>query len=153
MSIIKKNKMRTTFIAFLVFSLFSLSLSSMNKSKSIKDTIQNGRKCSVEKLIVKTERFEKDRKFLFWKLPHKKITLIDRIINTDGKVILKKSSILICSSDACDYRRFCRIKIVGNEIWIFQYNKDPEKGVIKRYDFCKKYISTKIWDKESLIDD
>lgn len=145
--------MRTTFIVLLIFSLFSLSLFSMNESMLIKDTIQNGRKCSVEKLIVKTERFEKNRKFLFWKLPHKKITLIDRIINTDGKVILKKSSILICSLDACDYRRFCRIKIVGNEIWLFKYNKDPEKGIIERYDFCKKYISTKKWEKESLIDD
>lgn len=144
--------MRTSFIALIGFSFFSLSLFSMNKLKSAEDTIQKERKCSVENLTLKTERTEKDRNFLFWRLPHKKVTIVDRIINADGKVILKKTSVLICSSCACDTRRFRRIKIVANEIWIFQYNKDPEKAVIKRYDFCKKYLSKKIWDEGDFND-
>ena len=141
--------MKTTFITLIVFSFFSLSVSSMNKLKSTEDTIQNEKKCSVKNLTLKTERIEKKRKFIFWRLPHKKIIDVDRLINTNGKVILKKTSIQICSSDACDNRKFRRIKIVNNEIWIFQYNRrDPEKAVIKRYDFCKKYLGEKIWDEE-----
>lgn len=144
--------MRTTFITSIVFSFFSLSVISMNKLKSTQDSIQNAKKCSVENLTLKTERIEKKRKFIFWKLPHKKIINVDRIINANGKVILKKTSIQICSSDACGDRKFCRIKIVNNEIWIFQFNRDPEKGIIKRYDFCEKYLGEKIWDEENFND-
>lgn len=140
--------MRAIFITSIVFSFFSLSVISMNKMKSIDDTIQNGKRCSVKKLTLETERIEKKRKFIFWELPHKKITIVDRVVNTKGKVILKKTSIQICSRDACDDIKFCRIKIVDNEMWIFQYDRDPEKGIIKRYDFCKKYLGEKIWDDE-----
>jgi hypothetical protein len=144
--------MKTTFLTLIVFSFFSLSVSSMNKLKSTEDTIQNEKKCSVKNLTLKTERIEKNRKFIFWKLPHKKITTVDRLVNTKGKVILKKTSIEICSSDACGDRKFRRIKIVNNEIWIFQYGRDPVKGIIKRYDFCKKYLGEKIWDEENFND-
>jgi len=41
----------------------------------------------------------------------------------EGKVILKKSSILVCSMDACDDLKFDRIKIRHNEIWVFQYKR------------------------------
>ncbi len=58
--------------------------------------IQFKKESTFKKLILKTERIEKERKFIFWKLPHKKITIVDRIINMEGKVILKKSSILVC---------------------------------------------------------
>lgn len=141
--------MRTTFITSIVFSFFSLSVISMNKLKSKEDTIQNKRKCSAQNVILKTERIESNRKFIFWKLPHKKIITVDRIIDVNGKVILKKSSIQICSNDACDDRKFRKIKIIDNEIWIFQYNRNPEKAIIKRYDFCRKYLGEKIWDEKS----
>lgn len=125
----------------------------MNKLKSTEDTIQKERKCSVKNLTLKTERIEKSRKFIFWKLPHKKIIIVDRIINSNGKIILKKSSVDICSSDACDEIKFRRIKIIDNEIWIFQHNRKPEKAIIKRYDFCEKYLGEKIWDEQKSFND
>lgn len=142
--------MRKTFIISIVFSSFSLSVNSMNKLNSTEDTIHNEKKCSVKNLTLKTERSEKNRKFIFWKLPHKKITTVDRIVNNNGKVILKKTSIQICSNDACDDRKLRRVKIVNNEIWIFQYDRDPEKGIIKRYDFCENYLGEKVWDEEDI---
>ena len=138
------------FITLILFSFFSLSIFSMNISKLSRDTIQNEKKCSNENIELITERVEKKRKFIFWKLPHKKITIVDRIVNTNGKVILKKTSIQICSNDACDDRKLRRVKIVNNEIWIFQYDRDPEKGIIKRYDFCENYLGEKVWDEEDI---
>jgi len=124
----------------------------MNKLKSTDDTIRNEKKFSVKNLTLKSERIEKKRKFMFWKLPNKKIITTDKIINSNRKVILKKTSIQICSTDACDNIKFRRIKIVDNEIWIFHYNRNPEKAIIKRYNFCKNYLGKNIWNEKSFND-
>ena len=144
--------MRTIFIISIFFSFFSLSEISMNKLKSTDDTIRNEKKFSVKNLTLKSERIEKKRKFMFWKLPNKKIITTDKIINSNRKVILKKTSIQICSTDACDNIKFRRIKIVDNEIWIFHYNRNPEKAIIKRYNFCKNYLGKNIWNEKSFND-
>lgn len=144
--------MRTIFIISIFFSFFSLSAISMNKLKSTDDTIRNEKKCSVKNLTLKSERIEKNRKFMFWKLPHKKIITNDKIINSNRKVILKKTSIQICSTDACDDIKFRRIKIVDKEIWVFHYNRNPEKAIIKRYNFCKNYLGKNIWNEKSFND-
>lgn len=144
--------MRITFITSIVFSFFSLSTISMDKLKSTEDTIRNEKKCSVKNLTLKSEKIEKNRKFMFWKLPHKKIITTDKIINSNRKVILKKTSIQFCSTDACDNIKFRRIKIVDNEIWIFHYNRNPEKAIIRRYNFCKNYLGKNIWNEKSFND-
>lgn len=141
--------MRTIFLTSIVFSLFSHSMVSMCKFKSVQDTIFIKKECSVKNLMIKTERRERNRKFIFWKLPHKKITIVDKVINTDGKVIFKKSTILVCSADACGDTKFRRIKIIKNEIWIFQYNRNPDNAVIKHYDFCGKYLNKTDWNEKS----
>ena len=144
--------MRTTFFKTIIFSLFSISLMSMNKLKSTENVDKSDLNCTVEIVMLKTERNEKNRKFLFWKLPHKKITIVDKVIDTNGKEIFKKSSTQICSNDACDDRKFRRIKIIENEIWIFEHNRNPEKAIIKRYDFCRKYLDENIWNEKSFDD-
>ena len=55
--------------------------------------------------------------------------------------------------DACDTKKFCRIKIIENEIWIFQYNRNLKKAVIKLYDSCGKYLSQKKWDDDKSFED
>lgn len=109
-------------------------------------------KCSVTTVTLKTERIEKKRKFLFWRLPHKKIIHIDKVFDNNGKRILKKTSIQICSSDACDNIKYRRVKIVNNEIWVFHYNRNPEKAIIKCYDYCGKFLNLKPWVDESFND-
>ncbi|CAA9200044.1 hypothetical protein FLA105534_02940 [Flavobacterium bizetiae] len=145
--------MQIKFILSILFIFFSLSIFNMNKSKSSRDTIQNEEKYSNESIQLKTERVEKKRKSLFWKLPHKKIIITDRVITTDRKLIVKTRSIHICSLDACDTRKFRRIKIIKNEIWIFRYNADPEKAIIKRYDSYGKFLSTENWDQKKSFED
>jgi len=56
--------MRIKFIISLVIGFFSVSVIGMNKLKSMHDTIQE-RECTFKKLILKTERIEKERKFIF----------------------------------------------------------------------------------------
>lgn len=141
------------FITLILFSFFSLSIFSMNMSKSSRDTIQNEKKCSNENIELKTERVEKKRKFVFWKLCHKKIIITDRVITTDQKLIVRTRSIHICSLDACDTRKFRRIKIIKNKIWIFQYNRDPEKAIIKHYDSCGNFLSKENWDQKKSFED
>lgn len=137
----------------ILLSLFSLSIFSMNNSELSRDTTQNDKKCSSENIQLKTERVEKKRKFLFWKLLHKKIIITDQVVTTDRKLIVKTRSIHICSLDACDTRKFRRIKIIKNEIWMFQYNRDPEKAIIKRYDSCGNFLSKENWDKKMSFED
>ena len=145
--------MQIKFITSILFSFFSLSIFSMNISKLSRDTIQNEKVCSSEKIELKTERVEKKRKFVFWKLPHNKIIITDRVITSDQKLIVKTRSFHICSLDACDTRKFRRIKIIKNEIWIFRYNRHPEKAIIKRYDSCGKFLSKENWDEKKSFED
>ena len=145
--------MQIKFITSILFSFISLSIFSMNISKLSRDTIQNEKICSSQKIELKTERVEKKRKFVFWKLPHNKIIITDRVITSDQKLIVKTRSIHICSLDACDTRKFRRIKIIKNKIWIFRYNTDPEKAIIKRYDSCGKFLSKENWNEKKSFED
>jgi hypothetical protein len=108
--------------------------------------------CKNKNVVVKTERIEKNQKFLFWKLPHKKVIIIDKVLDSEKNIILRRKSISICSIDACDDRKFCRVKIVDHEIWIFEVDKDYEKSIIKRYDFCGNYLGQKDWTEELFYD-
>ena len=103
--------------------------------------------CETEKVTLKTERTEKEHKFLFWSLSRKKVTVIDNVLDSNGNTIFKEKSVYICSMDACDDRRFRRIKIVDKEIWLFHSNNTNfEKAYIKRYDFCGNYLGKKDWE-------
>jgi hypothetical protein len=142
--------MKITIQIIMLFVLSSVyGIHKLPPIDSIND-IEN--KCSVTTVTLKTERIEKKRKFLFWKLPHKKIIHIDKVFDSNGKRILKKTSIAICSSDVCDNIKYRRVKIVNNEIWIFHYNRNLEKAIIKHYDFCGKFLGQKAWVNESFID-
>jgi hypothetical protein len=49
--------------------------------------------------------------------------------------------------DASDTRKFNRIKIKGDEIWVFNHGKNYDKdGTIKRYNYCGEFIGTKTWE-------
>ena len=117
-----------------------------------KNEIQNGcltenKDCGIESVTLKTERIEKKRKFIFWTLRHKKVVVTDRVIDSNGNKIFEKKSVFICSMDACDDRKFNRVKIVGKEIWIFSHGKNVDKvKPIKRYDFCGNFLGTKKWE-------
>ena len=138
-------------------SIFSISISLIfliiNLNSGIKtNEIQNGcltenKDCGIESVTLKTERIEKKRKFLFWTLRHKKVVVTDRVIDSNGNEIFEKKSVFICSMDACDDRKFNRVKIVRKEIWIFSHGKNVDKvKPIKRYDFCGNFIGTKKWE-------
>lgn len=140
--------MQKIFTISILLSLFSLFANSKTKgipanTLYVIDTI-----CSANNVTLKSERTEKDRKFLFWKLPHKKIIVRDQVKDANVNIILKETTIYICSLDACESRRYRRIKITANEILLFYYNRNPDNAIIKRYDFCGNYLGKKIWDEE-----
>lgn len=138
----------------ILFSFISLHTANANELSNEDESVNfKTNKCSIKSAVLKSDRIVKDRKFIFWKLRHKKIIIIDRVINEKGHEILKKRSVHICSMDACDTKKFRRIRIIENEIWIFQYNRNPEKGIIKRYDLCAKYLSQKEWDDDKSFED
>ena len=127
----------------------------INLNSGIKITeIQNqylteNKDCGIESVTLKTERIEKKRKFLFWTLRHKKVIVTDRVIDSNGNKLFEKKSVFICSLDACDDRKFNRVKIVGKEIWIFSHGKNVDKvKPIRRYDFCGNFLGTKEWELE-----
>ena len=138
-------------------SIFSISISLIfliiNIDSGLKTTeIQNvglteNQDCGIESVTLKTERIEKKRKFLFWTLRHKKVIVVDRIIDNSGNQVFEKKSVFISSMDASDTRKFNRIKIVGKEIWIFSHGKNVDKvNPIKRYDFCGNFLGIKKWE-------
>ncbi len=101
--------------------------------------------CETENLVLKTETIERERKFLFWKLPHKKVILIDKLVNSNGKVILKRKSVFLVSMDSSEDKIFRRIKIVDREIQVFRHSRDYQNQFIELYDFCGKYKGRRIW--------
>lgn len=138
----------------ILFSIISFQTANANKLPNEDESVTfKTHKCSLKNATLKSERTEKDRKFIFWKLRHKKIIIIDQVIDENGNKIFKKKSVYICSMDACDTKKFCRIKIIENEIWIFQYNRNPKKAVIKLYDSCGKYLSQNKWDDDKSFED
>ncbi|WP_282122473.1 hypothetical protein [Algibacter mikhailovii] len=145
-------------------SMFSVSLSLIlvfiNLNSGIKTSeIQNKTltekiDCGIESVTLKTEQIEKKRKFLFWSLKHKKVIVTDRIIDLNGNEVFEKKSVFISSMDASDTRKFNRIKIVGNEIWIFSHGKNVDKvKPINRYNFCGDYLGEKDWEDGDYYDD
>ena len=138
----------------LIFSI-SISLISLiiNPDSGIKTTelqsanLTKNDSCRIESVTLKTESIDTKRKFLFWTLKHKKIIVTDRIIDPNGIVLFEKKSVFISSMDASEDRKFRRIKLKENEIWLFKYGKIfNTNGSIKRYNFCGEYLGTKKWE-------
>lgn len=99
----------------------------------------------VEKVHFETFTSSKTRKFLFWKLRHKKDIVKDEILDGKGNLIMKSKSVFISSNDAIDDKRFRRLQVKNNEIWKFYANKSATRTKIRRYDFCGKYLGKKEW--------
>lgn len=130
----------------LIFLFINLN-SGIKTTESQNVNLTEKNDCGIENVTLKTERIEKKRKFLFWTLRHKKVIVTDLIIDQNGNEIFEKKSVFISSMDASDTRKFNRIKIVGNEIWIFSHGKNVDKlKPIKRYDFCGNFLGTKKWE-------
>ena len=132
-----------------------INLNSGIKTSEIRNkTLTEKIDCGIENVTLKTERIEKKRKFLFWTLKHKKVIVTDRIIDQNGNEVFEKKSVFISSMDASDTRKFNRIKIVGNEIWIFSHGKNVDKvKPINRYNFCGDYLGEKDWEDGDYYDD
>ncbi len=132
-----------------------INLNSGIKTSEIRNkTLTEKIDCGIENVTLKTERIEKKRKFLFWTLKHKKVIVTDRIIDQNGNEVFEKKSVFISSMDASDTRKFNRIKIVGNEIWIFSHGKNVDKvKPINRYNFCGDYLGKKDWEDGDYYDD
>ena len=72
-----------------------INLNSGIKTSEIQDkTLTEKIDCGIESVTLKTERIEKQRKFLFWTLKHKKVIVTDRIIDQNGNEVLKKNQSL-----------------------------------------------------------
>ena len=135
---------------FLIINLNSGIKTTEIQNKTLTEKID----CGIESVTLKTDRIEKKRKFLFWTLKHKKVIVTDRIINKNGNEVFEKKSVFISSMDASDTRKFNRIKIVGNEIWVFSHGKNVDKvKPINRYNFCGNYLGKRDWEDGDYYDD
>jgi len=146
------NSIFSTIISF-IFLITNLNSGlKTTEIRNVNLTKQNA--CEIDIVTLKTERLEKKRKFLFWTLRHKKVIVTDRIVDVNGKELFNKKSVFICSMDACDDRKFNRIKIVDKEIWIFSHGKNVDKvKPIKRYNFCGDYLGNKDWEDGDYYND
>ncbi len=122
-----------------------------SKSKAEK-TIKK-ESCGIENVTLKTEQIQKKRKFLFWDLGHKKVILIDKVLDSSGEIIFERKSAFIQSLDSSKDIRFRRIKLVDGEIWVFRYNKKPENEYIERYNYCGKYLGKRKWESGDFYDE
>jgi len=131
-----------------LISLIIIPNSGIKTTELQSDYMAKNDSCGIESVTLKTESIDKNRKFLFWTLKHKKVIVIDQIIDPNGTVLFEKKSVFISSMDASDDRRFRRVKLKENEIWLFSYGKIfNTKGSIKRYNFCGEYLGTKSWEE------
>ena len=132
-----------------------INLNSRIKTTEIKNVnLTEKNDCEIDSVTLKTERIEKKRKFLFWTLRHKKVIVIDRVVDQNRNEVFEKKSVFISSMDAYDIRKFNRIKIVDNEIWIFGHGKNVDKvKSINRYNFCGDYLGKKDWEEGDYYDD
>ena len=132
-----------------------INLNSGIKTTEIKNVnLTEKNDCEIDSVTLKTERIEKKRKFLFWTLRHKKVIVIDRVVDQNRNEVFEKKSVFISSMDAYDIRKFNRIKIVDNEIWIFGHGKNVDKvKSINRYNFCGDYLGKKDWEEGDYYDD
>ncbi len=71
--------------------------------------------------------------------------MIDKAIDSNGQIILKRKSIYLQSMDASEDKRFKRIKIENGEIRVFRHNKNYQKQFVEIYNFCGKYKGKRIW--------
>lgn len=163
-----RNKAYTTTLSLIFKSLdinsilitfSSLVLTIFNPIDGIKDSKSNSDNwagigtCRIEKVNLETKDVEKNRKFLFWKLSHKKVVIIDRVTDDNGNVILDRKSKLIQTMDSSEDIKFRRIKLVYGEIWVFRYNRNPKNEFIKRYNNCGKYLGKRKWESGDFYDD
>ncbi len=136
----------------LIFVFLNLN-SGIKTSKIRNKTLTKKVDCGIENVTLKTERIEKKRKFLFWTLKHKKVIVTDCIIDQNGNEVFEKKSVFISSMDATDTRKFNRIKIIENEIWIFSHGKNVDKvKPINRYNYCGDYLGKKDWEDGDYYD-
>lgn len=148
------NVIKLTFSISLSFILLFINLNSGKKPTEKRNiNLIEKNDCGIKSVSVKTERASKKRKFLFWKLRHKKVIIFDQVLDSNNNVIFERKSVFICSMDACDDRKDRRTKIVNNEIWVYGYGKNYENKYIKRYDFCGKYLGKKNWTKNDFFND
>jgi hypothetical protein len=137
----------------MIFAFINLN-SGIKTSEIQNKTLTEKIDCGIEIVTLKTERIEKKRKFLFWTSKHKKIIVTDRIIDENGNEVFQKKSVFVNSMDASDTRKFNRLKIVENEIWIFSHSKNADKvKPIKRYNFCGGYLGKIAWEDRDYYDD
>lgn len=142
------NSTLAILLRFLLLLFLNLN-NGIETSEKQKIVLTEKNNCKIENVTLKTERIEKERKFLFWTLKHKKVIVTDLIEDSNGNKIFENKSVFICSMDACDTRKYRRTKIVENEIWTFQHDKNYNKGFIKRYDFCGKFLGKQEWKEKS----
>lgn len=148
------NVIKLTFSISLSFFILFLNFNNGKKTYEKKNVnLIKKNDCGIESVTLKTERTSKKRKFHFWKLRHKKVIIFDQVLDSNNNIIFERKSVFICSMDACDDRKYRRIKIMNNEIWVYGYGKNYENKYIKRYDFCGKYLREKDWTKNDFFND
>jgi hypothetical protein len=122
---------------FVTFFLFSGAYGAKIRLLGFGDESVSSAQCEKINVKLVSESTKKKRRFLFWNLPHHKIKTVDKVIDADSNVIMKRTTVSICSMDACDNIRFRRLRLIDGEIHEFQHiGKRTSHGKIIKYDLC-----------------
>ncbi|MBE8727625.1 hypothetical protein [Flavobacterium hungaricum] len=140
MSLIQRNALLCIFI--LIFQ----NTEAKNAQPKIKDH------CLEENIKIVTELKLRYKYFFFRRTSHKKVKRIDKVVNQNGKVIMK---IVMKSTETNDYswfRKFHRVVIIGEEIHEATILVNKEKGKLTIYNFCGEKIKEQNLKAEELYE-
>jgi hypothetical protein len=143
MNVIKKNRTRLSFLLILCMfqNIDARSLKAITKDD-----------CEEKNVSLKSEHSYKYKYFFFRQTNHKKVKRIDKVVDENGKEIIKITMKSTESGDEYNFRKFHRLVIIGKEIQEVIYVIGQENGKVITYNFCGEKINTLNMKADDLLE-
>ncbi|MDQ6529471.1 hypothetical protein [Flavobacterium sp. LHD-85] len=142
MILVRKNG---NILSFLLFFIFFQNIQA-------KEIVAINHKCEEIKVIQKIEFKSKYKYFFFRKTNHKKVTRIDKIIDENGKTLIKVKMKSTERGDEYLFRKFHRILIINKEIHEVSCVVGQESGKVIVYNFCGEKVKEFSLKSEELFE-
>lgn len=99
--------------------------------------------CGSKQLELVSEHSVKSRYFFFRKTSFEKHTRVDKVVDENGKVLVKCTMKSKQNHDQFFINKFRRIVITNNQIHEVEFKYKDEFGSLKIYNKCGELIETK----------
>ncbi|WP_343617613.1 hypothetical protein [Flavobacterium sp.] len=147
---INLNRLFMNLIKYIRIGLLIIPFFIFQKTEASDSVSENY--CSKENIEIKTEFKIKHKYFFFRKTNHKNVKRIDRIVDKNGKEIMK---IIMKSAESGDqnwFRKFHRVIITDQEIQEVICVLGREKGKLITYNFCGEKINESTVNTDDLLE-